>query len=74
MPDVLTEKIKIREWLLRNDKTQIWLAAKAGISPSHLSLILDGFRIAKPKVAMRIYAATGVKLPDSADVLVAGRS
>lgn len=63
----LPEKTQIRVWLARKGKDQRWLAKQVRVSESLLSLFLDGKRIPKVKLADRIEAITGVRLPDKAD-------
>lgn len=53
-------RAQIHRWLRERGKTQNWLAAEVGITPSYLSLILAGRREPSLRVAVRLEQVTGV--------------
>ncbi len=56
---------KIREWLSRKSITAKELASSINISPSYLSLILNGKRQVKLELAQEICSVLGISLIDA---------
>lgn len=52
---------QVLAWLKFHKKNQDWLAAKLGIKPSHMSMVLLGRRAPSLKVAARLEALTGIR-------------
>lgn len=54
--------MKLHTWLLTNDKTATWLAAKTGKSVSYLSRVISGARVPSLETCGLIGEATGGKV------------
>ena len=44
----------IRKWLIRKNKSQNWLAYRAGVSSGYMSQFMDGSRHLSPKLRERL--------------------
>lgn len=51
---------KIIDYLDREDRSQAWLARKAGMDVAYLSVILNGVRSPGPKVLRKLDKAMGL--------------
>jgi hypothetical protein len=55
-------KRRVRIWLVENDHTQAWLAAKVRFSQPHLSKVLDGQLEPSEALTERVKRVTGIDL------------
>lgn len=56
----MTWQESIRDWLDDADRSQAWLARKAGMDGSYLSMLLSGQRIPGLRVLMKLDRAMGL--------------
>ena len=67
----MVEPTEVLGWLAANERTQVWLAAKAGITSSHLNHWLTGRHAMSANTLARVASVMGL-VP--APVLPAGTS
>lgn len=61
-------RVRVRTFLASREMTQADLAAQLGISPSHLSEILNGKETASLDLAVKLEDITGIPARDFAEV------
>lgn len=59
---------RVTAWLLERKRTQRWLAAKLGCTPTYVTLLLSGQRTPSLAMAKRIQQITGIPATDFVDL------
>lgn len=57
-----SKPVTLAQWLVDNDKTQLWLADQLGISIAQASRIVRGVNMPRAGLALRIQELTGISI------------